>query len=99
VGDDEYTATTYEIRAPTDVAFLPTRFSTEYFGSLFRQNFATSDVKVYEVRKTTSDYLAAWATGSLLPPQVTNIIYKMTKGLDNFSADKTTPGQKWIRLF
>jgi len=41
------------------VAFLPTRFSTEYFGSLFRQNFATSDVKVYEVRKTTSDYLAA----------------------------------------
>ena len=59
MGDDEYTATTYEIRAPTDVAFLPTRFSTEYFGSLFRQNFATSDVKVYEVRKTTSDYLAA----------------------------------------
>jgi hypothetical protein len=42
-------ALTYELVAPTDVARLPLRFSSEYFASLFQKNFGSSDVRVHSV--------------------------------------------------
>jgi hypothetical protein len=70
--------TTYTINRPTDAELLPTRFSTEHFGDIFKKTFASSQVHVHSV---------------------INIIYKFTVGLSHYDADKTTPGQKWIRLF
>jgi hypothetical protein len=70
-------AATYEVSGVGDVSRLPTSFSTEYFGELFKKNFGASNVKVHSV---------------------VNLIYRFSKGLQNFEEQKTT-GQAWVRLF
>jgi hypothetical protein len=42
-------AETYTVNTPTDVLQLPTTFTTEYFGELFKKNFGASNVKVRSV--------------------------------------------------
>jgi hypothetical protein len=51
VKEDDVTGreTTYHIDRPTDVELLPTRFSTEHFGDLFKKTFASSQVHVHSV--------------------------------------------------
>ena len=68
---------TYVVESPTDVHRLPTSFSAEYFGELFKKNFGSSDVKVRSV---------------------ICLIYKFTKGMQNYEKEKTT-GQRWVKLF